>query len=250
MKKLILMQSFLILFFIGAISAQQTEKVYDVENFDKIIISPHIAVNLVEGDSESVRIDEAGVSDDKINIEVEGSTLRIYLDGAKMVTKSEKVKDKNHKMTKSIYNGTQLKATVTYKTLNTLSVRGEERINLQSKIAQKDFTLRIYGESQVYVSDVALDKLKTTIYGESYLEVEKGKVADQHYKAYGESKVNSLGITNGFTKIIAYGESDFRVKVSDRLKVTCYGETHITYEGSPDVDRGIVIGEATIKKIG
>lgn len=250
MKKLILPIICLMFIGVSSVEAQQIEKTYDVENFDKIIISPHIAVNLVEGDEESVRIDETGVAEDKINIEVEGNTLRIYLDGAKMVTKSEKVKDKNHKMTKSIYNGTQVRATVTYKTLNTLSVRGEERIELQSKIDQKDFTMRIYGESQVYISEVDLDRLKVTIYGESYLEVENGSVDNQRYIAYGESKVNSLGIDNALTKITAYGESDFRVNVSDKLKVTCYGETHITYEGSPDVDRGIVIGEATIKKIG
>lgn len=250
MKKMILPTVCLIFLGIGPIAAQQIEKTYDVKNFDKIIISPHIAVNLVEGNEESVRIDEAGVSDDKINIEVEGSTLRIYLDGAKMVTKSEKVKSKDHKMTKSLYEGTQVKATITYKSLNTLSVRGEERINLKSTIDQKEFTLRIYGESQVYLSDVALDRLKVAIYGESYLEIENGKVDNQRYTAYGESKVNSLGIDNTSTKITAYGESDFRVKVKNRLKVTCYGETHITYEGSPDVDRGVVIGEATIRKIG
>lgn len=234
----------------SSLRAQQAEKSYDVDSFDKIIISPHIAVNLVEGDEEFVRIDEAGVSEDKINIEVEGNTLRIYLDGAKMVTKSEKVKGENYNMTKSIYDGTQVRATISYKTLNTLSVRGEERIELQSKIEQKEFTMRIFGESQVYLSDVDLARLKVTIYGESYLEVENGNVESQRYIAYGESKVNSLGVDNASTKITAYGESDFRVNVTDRLKVTCYGETHITYEGSPDVDRGIVIGEATIRKIG
>lgn len=250
MKKLIFPTICLMLLSVGQISAQQIEKTYDVEDFDKIIISPHIAVNLIEGDQESVRIDEAGVSNDKINVEVEGKTLRIYLDGAKFVTKNEKVKGDDYKMTKSIYDGTQVRATVTYKKLRTLSVRGEERINVQSKIDQKDFILRIYGESQMYLSDVELDNLKVTIYGESYLEIENGNVNNQRYIAYGESKVNSLAINNAATKITAYGESDFRVNVSNRLKVTCYGETHITYEGSPKVDRGIVIGEATIKKIG
>jgi len=248
MKKLVLPIVLFMILGLNALAAQQ--KTYQVDHFDKIIISPHIAVNLVEGDEESVRIDQSGVSDDKINVKIEGSTLRIYLDGAKMVTKNEKVKGENYNMTKSIYDGTMVKATVTYKKLNTLSVRGEERINLTSKIVQKDFTLRIYGESQVYLSDVDLEKIKTTIYGESYLEIENGNIDNQRYIAYGESRVNSLAINNALTKITAYGESDFRVNVSDRLKVTCYGETHITYEGNPDVDRGIVIGEATIRKIG
>jgi hypothetical protein len=55
---------------------------------------------------------------------------------------------------------------------------------------------------------------------------------------------------NEKTKITAYGESNFRVKVSDRLKVTCYGESTINYEGNPDVDNGIIIGEAKVRKIG
>ncbi|MEO9891473.1 head GIN domain-containing protein [Aurantibacter sp.] len=240
----------LFLIVVSPIVAQQNIKNYDVKHFDKIIISPHIAVNIIEGEKESVRIDEAGVSDDKINIEVEGGTLRIYLDGAKMVTKSEKTNGENYNSGKSIYNGTKVRATITYKILNTLSVRGEELINVKSKINQKEFTLRIYGESQVYMSDVALDKMKVTIYGESYFEIEKGSVANQRFITYGESKVNTIAIENELTKITAYGESDIRVNVSNKLKVTCYGETHITYQGSPNVDRGIVIGEATIRKIG
>ena len=51
------------------------------------------------------------------------------------------------------------------------------------------------------------------------------------------------------TKITAYGESNFRVKVSDRLKVTCYGETNVSYSGDPEVDMGLIIGEAKITKI-
>ncbi|MBM1104845.1 DUF2807 domain-containing protein [Aurantibacter crassamenti] len=239
----------LMLLVANSLVAQQIDKTFDVENFDKIIISPHIAVNLIEGNEESVRIDEAGVVDDKINIEVEGTTLRIYLDGAKMVTKSEKGHN-DMNMGKSLYDGTQVRATITYKTLNSLSVRGEERINAKSKIDQKEFTLRIYGESQVYLTDVALDRLKVTIYGESYFEVENGMVQNQRFITYGESKVNTIAMNNELTKITAYGESDIRVNVAKKLKVTCYGETHITYQGSPNVNRGIVIGEATILKIG
>ncbi len=33
------------------------------------------------------------------------------------------------------------------------------------------------------------------------------------------------------------------------LKVTAYGEATVAYKGSPDVDKGIVIGEATIRRI-
>ena len=248
MKKLFL--PFVMFLLLGIYGLIAQEKTYEVEHFDKVIISPHIQATLVEGDNESVHIDYTNVSEDEINVEVEGKTLRVYLDGAKTLDRNEKAYEDGYQKSRAYYEGAQVKATITYKNLDVLSVRGEEHISCKSLIDQDEFTLRIYGESQVYLSNVDLEKLKVTIYGESYLEIEGGNVENQRYTAYGESKVNSLGINNTTTKITAYGESDFRVTVSDRLKVTCYGETHITYEGSPDVDRGIVIGEATIRKIG
>jgi hypothetical protein len=40
-------------------------------------------VTFIEGDEEKVTIEKSTVSDDKINIIVNGKTLRIYLDDAK-----------------------------------------------------------------------------------------------------------------------------------------------------------------------
>lgn len=250
MKKNTLYNLILTFLAFGMFQINAQTKTLAVDSFDKIILSPYISATLVEGDKESVYFEYANVSEEEINVEVEGKTLRIYLDGAKTLDRNEKVRGNGYNMSRAYYEGAEVKAIITYKSLETLSVRGEEIIRCDSTIDQKDFTLRIYGESQVYLSDVDLEKLKVTIYGESYLEVQKGTVGYQKFTAYGESKVNTLGINNEDTKILAYGESDFRVNVADRLKVTCYGETHITYEGSPKIDRGIVVGEATIRKIG
>lgn len=226
----------------------QAQKVTAVKAFEKVIVSPHIEVVLIEGDEESVKIENAKVSEDKINIEVEGKTLRLYLDGAKTVTKSEKTE--NGKWKKSIYNGTMATATITYKRLKNLSIRGEEIVKCKSAIEQKDLKLTIYGESKVYFKSLTTEKLTVAIYGESYLEISAGSVDHQVYRAYGESEVNTFDMENTSTKITAYGESNFRVNVSERLKVTCYGETTINYKGDANVDKGIVIGEAEIRKIG
>ena len=250
MKKLSFSGILLIAFLCAANSAIAQKTTIPVDHFDKIIVSPHIEVNLVEGNEESVRIEDARLSEDKINVEVEGKTLRIYLDGAKLVTKSEKHDNGAWSGKKSIYQGTMATATITYKTLNALSVRGEEVVNCESAIDQDDFKLRIYGESKVYFNSVLLNKLTVSIYGASYLEIKNGSVDRQVYRAYGESEVNTLEVGNASTKITAYGESNFRVKVSDELKVTCYGEASINYKGDASVDKGIVIGEASIRKIG
>ena len=221
----------------------------NVNHFEKVIVSPHIQAIFVQGDKEQVQIESNTVSDDKINVEVKGKTLRIYLEGAKEVTKNEKVNKDGYKRSKSIYNGTVLIVTIMYTNLKELSLRGEEKFICESPLKGNQFRLKIYGESQVYLNEVSLDELQATVYGESYLEIKNGNVNSQKFTAYGETKINTLGVSNKFTKIVAYGEGSYRINVSDRLKVTAYGEATVAYKGNPDIDKGIVIGEATIQKI-
>lgn len=246
MKKLIF-SALTFVFIVGVIQAQ--EKTYSVKTFDKLIVSPHIEVNLVEGLDESVVVDNAKVSLDKINVEVEGRTLRIYLDGAKVVTKSERVSNDKWRGNKSLYNGTMATVTVTYKKLENLSIRGEEIVRCKNLLTADDFKMSLYGEAKVYFNSVSIDELIVAIYGSSYLEIAEGETSRQVFRAYGESEVNTVGMNAEETKITAYGESNFRVKVSDRLKVTCYGETNVSYSGDPEVDMGLIIGEAKITKI-
>lgn len=237
----------ILLITITAIQAQ--EKEVKVSSFDKLIISPHIEATLVKGDSEMVVIEDADVSLDKINIDVDGRTLKIYLDGAKTYTKSKKVKYDGMKGRYDLYDGTQATITVIYKDLNKLDVRGEELIKLESPLVQDQFELKQYGESEVLIKSAELENLDVVIYGESVLKIEQGDIAFQKYKTYGESEVDALGISNRSAKITAYGESEFRINVSDRLKVTSYGESEVQYRGNPSIDKGIVLGENTITKI-
>lgn len=225
-------------------------KTMALPSFDKIIVSPHIALTLVEGERESVTIENAKLPEEKIQMVVEGNTLRLYLEGAKLVTKAEEVSTEHWRGKRPLYQGTMATLTVTYRTLKNLSVRGEEIVRCKSPLKQEAFKLTVYGEAKVYFNEVDLEDLVVAIYGESYLEIVKGRVHRQVYRAYGESEVNTEAIANRETKITAYGESNFRVNVQDRLKVTCYGETTVAYKGGARVERGIVIGEAEIVKIG
>ncbi|HHC79921.1 MAG TPA: DUF2807 domain-containing protein [Flavobacteriia bacterium] len=229
---------------------QAQDKTIAVNHFTKVVVSPHIQVTFKQGDTEKVTIETTSVADNKINIEVHNGTLRIYLDGAKMITKSEKVKKGKWKQKRAIYQGTKVTAIVTYVRLEELSLRGEETFICESLLNQEKFRLTIYGESQVYLNDVNLNTLQTTIYGESYLEIKKGSIVNQKYKAYGESTINSLEIKNLNTKVTAYGSSSFRLHVVENLKITSYGETVIAYTGNPEINKGIIIGDATIQKIG
>ena len=230
---------------ITSVSAQTTM----LNHFDKVIVSPYIQVTLVQGNQESVTINDIHVDTSKLHIEVNGQTLRIYLTGAKDVPKYEKHYSDGYKDTHPLYQNTSVVATITYKNLNTLSIRGEETQLCESPISGDDFRLRIYGESNVIFNEVNLQSMETTMYGEGSLEVKSGSVKDQKYLCYGEGKINSMAITGNTSRITAYGEADFTVNVSDRIKVTAYGDARVHYRGNPEIVKGIHIGDMTIDKL-
>ncbi|MBK8506486.1 MAG: DUF2807 domain-containing protein [Saprospiraceae bacterium] len=105
----------LLLFTISLIplgATSQTE-IIRVAKFNKIIVNPHIEANLMEGDEQLVEIIHSNIARDKINIKVEGKTLRIYLDDAKVITKSKKVKGDKWRTNRSIYEGTMATVNIT-----------------------------------------------------------------------------------------------------------------------------------------
>lgn len=220
-----------------------------VESFEKVIISPHVEATFTEGNEESVTVLNATVSSEKIHIESKNNVLRVYLEGAKAVTRNEKEKEQGADRKKPLYTGTVLTVVITYKRLEELSVRGGEDILLKSKLNQDSFTLTLYGESNVNINEVNLDKMYTTIYGECELEFKSGTIREQKFTLYGESKVNALAISNKISRSTNYGESNLKLNVSDLLKVTAFGEAKVGYKGNPEIRKGIHIGQLNIYKI-
>ncbi len=181
----------LLLFFI---TASQAQTITPVAHFDQVIVSPHVSVTFVEGATETVTLETITVDKSKVHIEVNGKTLRIYLEGAKELDGNETTYNNGSKEKHSIYHGTVVTAVVTYKTLNTLSLRGEEKQVCKSVLAGDKFRLLIYGESKVVLNAVKLGELKATIYGESTLQILSGFIGSQKYTSYGEGKINSLAV--------------------------------------------------------
>tara|TARA_R110000772_G_scaffold37392_2_gene88920 strand:+ start:182 stop:961 length:780 start_codon:yes stop_codon:yes gene_type:complete len=229
-------------------STAQSE-VIDLETFDKIVVSPHIEVIFKKGEKESVSVESITVPMTKLNVIVKNNTLNIYLDGAKIAADTKKENINGYEQKTSIYKGTVVRAIITYKEVNSLDLRGEERFVFESFINSKKLRLSIYGESQVYFDEVDIKSLLVSIYGESYLEIKQGKIEKQKFTAYGESKVNTMNVESKETKLTAYGDGTFQINVSEKLKITSYGEATINYSGSPTLNKGIVIGETKITNV-
>ena len=238
---------FAILLLLTGISATAQTKM--VDHFTKVIVSPYIQVTFVEGDEESVTINQIKVDENKLHIEVSNKTLRIYLEGAKDVPKYEKDHSNEYEGSHPLYQNTTVVATVTYKTLTDLSLRGEETQLCKSVIDAVKFALKIYGESEVIFNELNAQELETTIYGEASLNLKAGSIKEQKYTCYGEGHINSLSIAGNSSRIIAFGEADLKINVSDKIRITAFGDAKLHYKGNPEIVKGIHFGDMIIDKI-
>jgi hypothetical protein len=128
-------------------------------------------------------------------------------------------------------------------------LRGAETYLCESPLSAEQFTLRVYGESTIIFTEVHINEMHTTIYGESSLNIKSGAVNKQYYTCYGEGKVNATAIAGQEARVTAYGEAEFRVNVSDRIKLTAFGEARLRYMGNPAIVKGIHIGGVDLKKL-
>jgi len=227
---------------LALITSPTYAQTFSVHHFHKVVISPYIQVTFVQGDEESVTINDSKVDNNKLHIEVHAGTLRMYLDGAKEVPHTQQGYH-------NLYPDHAVTATVVYSRLDAMSLRGNETYLCQSPLSAPKFNLRVYGESKVIFNEVHIDRMHTTMYGESSLDIKAGAVNQQHYTCYGEGKINTTAIAGQEAKVTAYGESEFLVNVSDRIKITAFGEAKLRYMGNPAIVKGIHIGEMDLKKI-
>jgi hypothetical protein len=221
-----------------------------VGHFHKVIVSPYIQVTFVQGDEESVTLNQIMVDSTKLHVEVQGGTLRLYLDGARgMPHNAQDYNSGGNRQDHRLYPEHAIIATVVYKTLDALSLRGEENFLVRSPLSAKKFHLRVYGESDVILTEVHIAQMHTTIYGESSVEIKAGTVNQQYFTCYGEGKINTTAIVGQEAKVTAFGDAEFRVNVSDRIKIAAFGEAKLRYMGNPAIVKGFHFGEMDLERL-
>ena len=212
-----------------------------VPRFHKVIISPYIQATFVQGDKENVAINNSNVDSTKLHVEVHSGTLRVYLDGAKEIPHNEQ--------SRHLYPDHAVFVTVTYRKLDGLSLRGDETTLCQSPLSSRKFALRVYGDVKVVFTEAHFFKMYTTIYGDGSLDIRSGDIHKQYYTSFGDGKINTTGIAGQAAKLTSFGESEFRVNVSDRIKITSFGEAKLCYLGNPAIVKGLHFGGVNVRKL-
>ena len=218
-----------------------------LEKFDKIVVGPKINLVLSAGEEASIKIEYDKIEEHRINFKIVGQTLRLYLDDARFVEKSVRNK-RNWSWNRSMYAGVEVTAYVTYQQLSSLDVRGEQTVDVLDLIDEPTFNLNLYGESTVNIADILCGIFKANIYGDIRLNIEKGNSVEQTFRLYGDCEVNCANFEGDRVKATCFGDSDISLN-PESLKVTAFGEAVISYSGSPDINKGLVIGDVSFRQI-
>ena len=226
--------------------AQAQEITRDLKSFNKIIVSPKINLILEQGETENIRLTYSNVDADKINIKVQGNTLRVYLDEAKVAEKTYRT-DGNQK--RSIYHDAAVTAYVTYKELEHLEIRGNQELTCNGPLKAERFTLKAYGENDINLSSLKTEYLRTSLYGDNDLKIKTGKAEYQKYRLFGENKIDTQDLKSFSATTTIFGESKIKLNTQDNLKVNAFGESQVSYNGNASVNRGLIFGKAQITKL-
>ena len=216
----------------------------ELKRFTGIVASPRINLILKKGDRESIRLVYSNVSADKINIDVTGKTLRIYLDQARKV---ERMKPADEGRTRgTMYENVTITAYVTYTELDMLEIRGNQELSCKDHLESDAFTLRAYGENEIRLASLRTGLFKAKLYGENDLQIDKGRTLEQKYLLYGENKIDSKGMRSDYIITSIFGEGSLRINSAEEVRIDAFGEPHIYVDGGASINKRLVIEKANI----
>lgn len=243
MKKLYVYSLLLTLSFISKDVHGQAESVRD---FDKVVLSPYIALELIQGDHTDISFDIEGVDKEDVMYDVSGGTLRIYLDGAR--TFNRRSFDRNDGYMMNHYRHAEVTAYVTYRTLRKLIVKGDDDVNIRGTIDRPSFLMRVYGDCNVYVEDLRTEHFKAGLYGDNKLNIERGDIGEQVYALFGDNQVNAYDVETGSIRTTSFGDNHIKVKARD-FAITAFGDGEVALAEGTRIRRKISLGDMHVRHI-
>ncbi len=226
----------------------RSQQAYEIGRFDRVVVSPHINLVLVKGEREEVKIEALGVDEDKIYVEEHNNLLSIYLEGARYFERNDDFYDNDDRWRSDGYKGVEVTAYVTYSYLESIQIRGAQKLTCLDPIDQDELKVSIYGEVEATFGKLVLDELRLSVFGENNVIVQSGNIDDQIIRCYG---TNDLSLEKVFAKEIklsSFGNNYFNLQADDEIRVTSFGDAEIEFTGNAFISRGIIIGDTNIDR--
>ena len=238
MKKIALLSIILL----GFIAGQAQKTIYDanaqvrsIKGFHAIQVSGGIDLYLSNGE-EAVAVSAKESADrDRIKTEVENGVLKIYYDWKDGVNFLKGV-------------NRQLKAYVSFKTLDRLSASGGSDVVVDGTINAGKFTLSISGGSD-FKGKVEAQEMTVDQSGGADINI-SGRSNKVTISASGGSDFNGYGLEVETATVGASGGSDVELTVSKQLTANASGGSDVSYKGNASSVTSNKSGGSSIRKSG
>jgi len=194
----------------------------DVPSFSSISLSIAADVHLKQGAKQEVIVEGDKDVLDVLKTEVQGKTLKIYLD--KWFMSSYK------KVT--IY--------ITVPEIDGLKITGSGNITAETPVNTSDIDFTITGSGDIDISELKADQIKASITGSGTINLAGKQTAasmDVHISGSGDVNADKLEVKNFDASIT--GSGDCRITATEVLKARVSGSGDIYYKGKPRMDVNI-----------
>ena len=212
---------------IGFLNVQAQDVVYDendeartITDFSAIDVSGSISLYLSQGNEYGIAI-SAGEqkNNSRIKTEVKNGVLKISVDGG-------------------LWNGMgwanrKLKAYVSFKTLNELTVSGASFVTANGLITADALKIEVSGASEIKAS-INVKQLDLNISGASVAKL-SGSADNASIGASGATKVSSYEMAINSCNAAASGASSIRITANKELNASASGGANIYYKGAASV---------------
>jgi hypothetical protein len=195
--------------------------------FKGINVSGGFAVEITQGNQESVRLEAQQNLLDNIRTEVKNGVLHIYNEG-------------------SISTNKGMKAYITVRELNKVDISGGVKVTGMSTFKANAFDLDMSGGSKVTLA-LNTKKLRADMSGASKVDL-TGQADEVVMNMSGASTVNASDLQAKRVRVEASGASKVKVSAKDNLDVSASGASKVEYNGNPSVTTD-VSGASKISKM-
>lgn len=212
-----------IAFCANLLMAQETESIKNLNNFNKIVVSSGINLYISQANTEKIVL--KGSKDVLSKVSVTKSK-----DGVLILQI-----DKSGWGNLTWGDNDQIRAYVSVKQLESLSVSGGSDVYSEGNLNLKDITIKASGGSDLKLS-LNANALKVTSSGGSDVAL-KGTVKYLGIDASGGSDVDAFLLIADEVSLAASGGSDSKIFVKQTLKIVASGASDVSYKGNPPVKR-------------
>lgn len=195
--------------------------------FKGINVSGGFAVEITQGNQESVRVEAQRNLLDNIRTEVKNGVLHIYNEG-------------------NISTNKGMKAYITVRELNKVDISGGVKVTGMSTFKANTFDLDMSGGSKVTLA-LNTKKLRAEMSGASKVEL-SGQADELVMNMSGASTVMATELESRNVRVGASGASKVKVFAKESLHVNASGASKVEYNGNPSVTTD-VSGASKISKM-